>query len=84
MTARISSTMLGYIIIPRSVSCTSCKYCGARPVIARVEKGEYVVKCPNDDTHYQTQPGLIDIEDWNMHNLPSPSVRFDRVDTIAC
>ena len=28
----------------------------------------YVVKCSKDDSHYQTMPGLIDIEDWNLHN----------------
>ena len=33
--------------------------------------GEYIVKCPNDNSHYQTEAGLIDIEDWNLHNVPS-------------
>ncbi|MFC0514023.1 hypothetical protein ACFFGT_07435 [Mucilaginibacter angelicae] len=28
----------------------------------------YVVKCPVDDSHYRTHPGLIDINDWNIHN----------------
>jgi hypothetical protein len=27
-----------------------------------------VVKCPNSDEHYHTVPGIIDIEDWNIHN----------------
>jgi len=63
--------MRGYINIPDTVSCTVCKYCGARPIIALAELGEYIVKCPNNDRHYQTEPGLIDIEDWNLHNIPS-------------
>ncbi|UOE46959.1 hypothetical protein MTO98_21375 [Mucilaginibacter sp. SMC90] len=28
----------------------------------------YVVKCPVDDNHYKTHAGLIDINDWNIHN----------------
>jgi hypothetical protein len=63
--------MRGYIHIPGTISCSVCKYCGARPIIALAEMGEYIVKCPNSDTHYQTYPGLIDIEDWNLHNIPS-------------
>lgn len=60
--------MRGYIVVPETFSCLACKYCGARPVIAVAEEGEYVVKCPNDPSHYHTQPGLIDIDDWNEHN----------------
>jgi len=60
--------MRGYITVPDTYSCIPCKHCGARPVIAIAEEGEYVVKCPNDASHYQTQPGLIDIDDWNEHN----------------
>ena len=60
--------MKGYVSIPVSIYCKPCKYCGERPIIALVGKAEYIVKCPKDDTHYQTQPGLIDIEDWNFHN----------------
>ncbi|MES2060955.1 MAG: hypothetical protein V4456_03490 [Bacteroidota bacterium] len=45
-----------------------CKQCGARPIIALANNDGYVVKCPTDDSHYQTKPGLIDIEDWNIHN----------------
>lgn len=76
--------MRGYIIIPKSVSCNLCRHCGARPIIALAEKGEYVVKCPNDDAHYQTMPGLIDIEDWNMHNSPSEINEIGHITTIAC
>lgn len=76
--------MRGYINIPASITCSACKYCGARPIIALAEKGEYIIKCPNDDTHYQTIPGLIDIEDWNLHNVPSITTGFDHVTTIAC
>lgn len=60
--------MRGYVNIPKSIYCKYCKDCGARPVIAPVEDIGYVVKCPKDNSHYQTMPGLIDIEDWNRHN----------------
>jgi hypothetical protein len=63
--------MRGYINVPDTVSCSVCKYCGARPIIALADMGEYIVKCPTNDAHYQTYPGLIDIEDWNLHNIPS-------------
>jgi len=76
--------MRGYIIIPKSVTCNICKYCGARPIIALAEKGEYIVKCPNDDAHYQTAVGLIDIEDWNVHNMPSSISAISPITTIAC
>jgi len=59
--------MKGYVNIPKSIYCKACKQCGTRPVIAVWGSG-YVVKCPHDDAHYQTKPGLIDIEDWNIHN----------------
>ena len=76
--------MRGYIIIPKSVTCNSCRDCGARPIIALAEKGDYVVKCPNDDTHYQTHAGLIDIEDWNIHNQSTGLSNFGHITTIAC
>jgi hypothetical protein len=76
--------MMNHILIPASVPCLTCRQCGARPVIALVEKGEYVVKCPYDESHYQTSPGLIDIEDWNRNNLPIPTVDFNHITTIAC
>lgn len=76
--------MRGYIEIPKSVECTVCKYCGARPIISVAEKGEYTVKCPNDDSHYHTESGLIDIEDWNQHNVATPSSELDHIHTIAC
>ncbi|MFD0767214.1 hypothetical protein ACFQZI_20330 [Mucilaginibacter lutimaris] len=60
--------MKGYVTIPKSIFCKPCKACGERPIISLLENGGYVVKCPADDTHYQTRPGLIDIEDWNIHN----------------
>jgi hypothetical protein len=63
--------MRGYITIPASVSCAVCKECGARPIIALAEAGEYIVKCPNSDSHYHTEPGLIDMDDWNIHNIPA-------------
>ncbi|HTD99170.1 MAG TPA: hypothetical protein VK668_07765 [Mucilaginibacter sp.] len=76
--------MLGYIVIPGSISCSICKQCGARPIIALARDGEYVVRCPNNATHYQTNPGLIDIEDWNLHNTPTMANQFDHLNTIAC
>jgi len=60
--------MRGYFTVPDTLACVACKHCGARPVIAMADEGEYVVKCPNDPSHYQTQPGLIDIDDWNRYN----------------
>jgi hypothetical protein len=45
-------------------------------------KDDYVVKCPNDPNHYQTRPGLIDIEDWNAHNIPSNEREEPRL--VAC
>lgn len=69
--------MRGYILIPESVSCNVCKYCGARPIIVLADAAEYVIKCPNSDSHYHTEPGLIDIEDWNLHNLPSANDQVD-------
>lgn len=60
--------MKGYINIPKSINCKACKYCGNRPIIALAGLDGYVVKCPVDPTHYHTKPGLIDIDDWNIHN----------------
>jgi hypothetical protein len=60
--------MKGYVSIPPTIHCKPCKQCGERPIIALVGQDGYVVKCPANNSHYQTQPGLIDIEDWNIHN----------------
>ena len=60
--------MMGYVNIRKSVFCKPCRECGARPIIAHAGIEGYVVKCPNSDTHYHTVPGIIDIEDWNIHN----------------
>jgi len=60
--------MVSYVNIPKSIYCKLCKECGSRPVIAKVSDIGYVVKCSKDNSHYQTMPGLIDIEDWNRHN----------------
>lgn len=60
--------MRGYVNIPQTIYCKLCKECGSRPVIALVEGIGYIVKCSKDDGHYQTMPGLIDIEDWNRNN----------------
>ena len=74
--------MRGYIIVPDTYSCAVCKYCGARPVIAIADGGEYVVKCPGDPSHYQTPPGLIDIDDWNRHNEPAVNKQVDIAPSI--
>lgn len=69
--------MKGYVNIPKSVYCKRCRECGARPIIAHVGIEGYVVKCPNDDSHYQTIPGIIDIEDWNIHNTELYETDYD-------
>jgi len=76
--------MRGYINIPESIQCRVCKHCGSRPIIALTGKDEYVVKCPVDSNHYQTQPGMIDIEDWNLENIPLPEPEFDDANMVAC
>lgn len=59
--------MKGYINIPQSHNYKQCKHCGSAPII--MQSGDvYIIKCPSDDSHYQTRPGLIDLEDWNFHN----------------
>ena len=60
--------MKGCVNIPKSIYCKCCRECGTRPVIAYVGIAGYVVKCPKDDAHYQTAAGIIDLEDWNIHN----------------
>ncbi|WP_133300251.1 hypothetical protein [Mucilaginibacter terrenus] len=60
--------MKGYVTIPKSIYCKKCRECGARRIISNVGLEGYVVKCPNDDAHYTAAPGIIDIEDWNIHN----------------
>jgi len=62
--------MRGFLTIPHTMYVTPCCQCGARPVIALVKIAEYTVKCPLSDNHYHTEPGLIDLDDWNRHNPP--------------
>ncbi len=76
--------MRSYITIPESIKCEVCKHCGSRPVIALSGKDAYVVKCPVNDSHYQTQPGMINIEDWNMKNIPSAEPEFEDANMVAC
>ncbi len=76
--------MRGYIFIPESVSCRTCKFCGSRPIISMTTIGEYVVKCPISDNHYQTRPGIIDIEDWNAQNIPLPETELEAAGVVAC
>ena len=65
--------MRGYVNIPNSMYVRRCKDCGARPIIALASIGMYMVKCPGSDSHYHTEPGLIDLEAWNMHNNSKPT-----------
>ncbi|AMR33822.1 hypothetical protein A0256_21470 [Mucilaginibacter sp. PAMC 26640] len=60
--------MRGYVNIPKSIYCKLCRECGARPIIAHAGLQGYEVRCPNDELHYRTVAGIIDIEDWNIHN----------------
>jgi hypothetical protein len=76
--------MRNYITIPDSIDCRVCKHCGLRPIIALNGKDEYVVKCPGDDSHYKTQTGMIDIEDWNLQNTPFPEPEFEAANMVAC
>lgn len=76
--------MRGYIIIPKSVPCCNCKYCGSRPIIALSGKDGYVVKCPMNSNHYQTPAGLIDIDDWNTHNIPGNEFEPENDQMVAC
>jgi hypothetical protein len=76
--------MRGYITIPESIQCRTCKHCGSRPVISLAGKDEYVVKCPVDDNHYQSHNGMIDIEDWNMQNIPLAEPELEAANMVAC
>jgi hypothetical protein len=76
--------MLGHINIPSSIPCRVCKYCGSRPVIALSGKDAYVVKCPADDSHYQTQAEIIDIDEWNHENFPLPETELNDTNLVAC
>lgn len=60
--------MRGYVNIPNTMYVRGCAVCGARPIIALVNMGSYTVKCPANNSHYHTEPGLIDLELWNRNN----------------
>ena len=75
--------MRGYVNIPTSINCRACKVCGARPIVALVEDGGYVVKCPTSDSHYHTLPGLIDIDDWNRNNTLVTDNGFERAVLVS-
>jgi hypothetical protein len=76
--------MRGYINIPESVQCRVCKYCGSRPIVALSGKDEYVVKCPVDDSHYHAKSEMIDIDEWNLENVPLPEPELDASNMVAC
>ena len=75
----------GYLHIPGSVHCVACKHCGATPIIVPVDDIGYSVKCPDNDSHYHTPPGIIDIESWNYHNnsINVPVPAFDPAPLFA-
>lgn len=75
--------MRGFLFIPHTMHVKGCSQCGARPVIALVKIGEYTVKCPVSDNHYHTEPGLIDLDDWNRHNQPQPKGGYSISSAIA-
>lgn len=62
--------MKGFIHIPQSIAHKMCRHCGGAPVIVSDGKGGYIIRCLADENHYQTKPGLIDIDDWNFYNTP--------------
>jgi hypothetical protein len=64
--------MKGYVNIPKTIYVIPCMECGARPVVAVAGEDGYVVKCPNND-HYQTPPGIIDLDNWNAYNKNAPT-----------
>jgi hypothetical protein len=70
--------MKGYVNIPKTIFVKGCQECGARPIIAMSGEEGYVVKCPNNNNHYQTPVGLIDLEDWNAHNQIYPGNDYSR------
>ena len=43
-----------------------------------------MVKCPTDDSHYQTQAEMIDIDEWNRENFPLPETELDDSKLVAC
>ena len=54
------------------------------PVIVPVDDIGYSVKCPDNNSHYHTPPGLIDIAGWNYHNTAnSPVASFDPASFFA-
>ncbi len=65
--------MANFVTIQENIFCEPCKDCGARPVIEQI-KGNFMVRCPKSSSHYQTKPGLVDINDWNLKNKIHPSL----------
>jgi hypothetical protein len=65
--------MKNFVQIQGGIFCEPCKDCGARPVIEQ-SKDKFMVRCPTSKTHYQTKPGLVDINDWNLKNKVHPSL----------
>ena len=70
--------MSNFLSIQEAFFCENCKDCGARPVVEQV-KGSFVVRCPNNNKHYKTKPGVIvdNIKEWNLRNrVHTPIVKM--------
>lgn len=61
------STMSIFIEIQPQIHCELCKDCGARPVVEQI-RDKFIVRCPDNNKHYKTKPGFVDIQDWNLKN----------------
>lgn len=59
------------ITIQPNIHCEPCKECGARPVVEQTRKG-FQVGCPTSKKHFTTQPGMVNIDEWNRYNKVPP------------
>jgi len=37
-----------------------------------------------NSNHYQTPVGLIDLDDWNAHNIPTSEFEQEKDQMVAC
>jgi len=37
-----------------------------------------------NSSHYQTPVGLIDLDDWNAHNIPTNEFEQEKDQMVAC
>ncbi|QEC78318.1 hypothetical protein [Mucilaginibacter ginsenosidivorax] len=73
--------MAQFVKIQLSVFCYNCIVCGSRPVIEQAKGSKFIVRCPKNSAHYQTQSGLVDIDDWNKNNWVQDS--DDKLKVVA-